>query len=305
MVRFLGRRLLRAAATLFGVLTLVFLIIRLSGSPAALMLGPEATPEDVATLNRAFGFDKSIPEQYGSFISTALQGDLGESITYRRPAVPIILDFLPATLLLAISSFLAGVVPASILYLISEVRGGRRLRNALLWIGALVQAVPTFLLGVLLILIFAIQLELLPALGKSGFQSLILPTLTLGGFQFALYIRLYSVAFDEQRTQDYVRTAYAKGQSHSAVVLRHILPNAVLPVVTVAGLALGSLIGGTVVVETVFNWPGVGHFIYQAVLARDYPIVQAGVVIVAGVFVFINLLVDFLYAVLDPRVRLS
>lgn len=305
MIRFLAGRMVRAALTVFGVLTIVFFIVRLGGSPASLMLGTESTPEAIDKLNKAFGFDQSMPVQYVKFIGSALRGSLGESIYYSRPATDVIFQGLPSTLQLAGSSFLFGIVTASLLYFIAELSKGESFRNGLLWFGALVQAIPAFLLGVLLILLFSIRFKWLPALGDQGFKSLIMPTLTLGLYQVALYVRLYSVAFAEQRHQDYVRTAFAKGQTHRAVVLRHMLPNAVLPILTVAGINLGQLIGGTVIVETVFNWPGIGHLIYEGVARRDYPMVQAGVIIVAALFILINIGVDVLSALLDPRVRLS
>ena len=305
MSRFLMSRLVRAAVTVFGVLTIVFFIVRLNGSPAKLMLGIEGTPEAVAKLNKAYGFDQSLAVQYGRFIRHALSGSLGESTYYARPALRVIFQRLPSTLQLAGASFLFGLIAASVLYFIAELSNGQVFRSGLLWFGAVVQAVPTFLLGVLFILLFSIRFKLLPALGDVGWKSMIMPTATLGLYQVALYVRLYSVAFAEQEHQDYVRTAYAKGQTRRAVVLRHMLPNAILPIVTVAGINLGQLIGGTVIVETVFNWPGIGHLIYEGVSRRDYPMVQAGVIVVAALFILINIVVDLISALLDPRVRLS
>ncbi len=305
MVRFLSRRVLRALVSLLGVLTIVFFIVRINGSPAVLLLGPDASAEAVADLDRALGLDRSLPVQYLSFLRSTAVGDFGESLNFNRPALGLILARLPDTLLLAVSAFAFGLVVAFGLAVVAELWGNRTFRDALLWIGAVVQAVPTFLLGIVLILVFAVTLRLLPALGAGSATSLILPAVTLGCFEVALYVRLFSVAIAEQVGQDYVRTAYAKGRTKLQVTLGHVLPNAVLPVVTVAGINLGQLIGGTVVVETVFNWPGAGSLIYQGVTGRDYPIVQAGVVVVATLFILINLGVDMLYAVLDPRVRLS
>lgn len=305
MVRFLSRRVLRALVSLLGVLTIVFFIVRINGSPAVLLLGPDASAEAVADLDRALGLDRSLPVQYLSFLRSTAVGDFGESLNFNRPALGLILTRLPDTLLLAVSAFAFGLVVAFGLAVVAELWGNRTFRDALLWIGAVVQSVPTFLLGIVLILVFAVTLRLLPALGAGSATSLILPAVTLGCFEVALYVRLFSVAIAEQVGQDYVRTAYAKGRSKLQVTLGHVLPNAVLPVVTVAGINLGQLIGGTVVVETVFNWPGAGSLIYQGVTGRDYPIVQAGVVVVATLFILINLGVDMLYAVLDPRVRLS
>lgn len=305
MTRFLLRRVARAVVSLFGVLTIVFFIVRIKGSPAALLLGPDATPEAVAELNAALGLDRSLPVQYATFLRNVLSGDFGESITFRTPALDAILARLPDTLLLALSAFVFGIVLAFLLALGVELWGNRTVRDALLWGGAMIQAIPTFLLGIVLILVFAVTLQVLPALGAEGPESLVLPTIALGLFEVALYLRLFSVAFAEQGDADYVRTAYAKGRSKLDVTVRHVLPNAILPILTVAGINLGQLIGGTVVVETVFNWPGAGSLIYQGVNARDYPIVQAGVIVIAALFILVNLVVDALYAVLDPRVRLS
>lgn len=305
MARFLLRRALRALVAVLGVLTVVFFIVRINGSPTLLLLGPSATPSAVASLNHALGLDRSLPVQYVSFLHSVLRGDFGNSIQYNSSAIDLVLQRLPDTLLLAFSSFAFGIVLAFGLSLATELWDLKGLRDALLWIGAVIQAIPTFLLGIVMILVFAIQLKVLPALGYSGVSSLVLPVVTLGCFEVALYIRLFTVAFLEQGAQDYVRTAYAKGRTRLQVTVQHILPNAILPVLTVAGINLGQLVGGTVVVETVFNWPGAGSLIYEGVSARDYPIVQAGVIVIATLFILINLAVDTLYAFVDPRVRLS
>lgn len=305
MASFLTRRLLRAALSLIGVVSLAFFILRLSGSPAALLLGAEATPDAIATLNHALGFDQSVPVQYVRFLQAAGHGDFGVSITYATAAMPLVLAHLPATLTLASSAFLFGLLAAYLLALAAELWGGSGVRDALLWTGAIVQAVPTFLLGVILILVFAIDLAVLPALGSAGPASLVLPTLTLGSFEAALYVRLFMLGFAEQRTQDFVRAARAKGISPAAVLLRHVVPNAMLPILTVAGVNLSQLVGGTVVVETVFDWPGAGHLLYSAVSSRDYPVVQSAVVLMASIVILINFVADVLSAAVDPRVRVG
>jgi peptide/nickel transport system permease protein len=305
MARFLLRRALRTIAAVLGVLTIVFFIVRINGNPALLLLGPNATPTAVANLDHALGLDRSVPVQYVSFLRSALAGNFGNSIQYHTSAIDLILQRLPATLTLAFSAFGFGIVLAFVLSLATELWDLKGLRNAVLWIGAIIQAVPTFLLGVMMILVFAVELKVLPALGDNGPSSLVMPVVTLGCFEVALYVRLFTVAFLEQEAQDYVRTAYAKGRTKLQVTVQHILPNAILPVITVAGINLGQLIGGTVVVEAVFSWPGAGSFIYQAVGASDYPVVQAGVIVIATLFIMINLAVDVIYAFVDPRVRLS
>jgi peptide/nickel transport system permease protein len=175
----------------------------------------------------------------------------------------------------------------------------------LLWIAFIRQAIPTFFFGLLLILLFSVTLRWLPSVGRGDWRNLLLPATTLATYELALYLRLINAAFAEEAAHDYVRTAYAKGQARRRVILRHILPNALLPLVTVAGINLGVLLGGAVVTETVFGWPGVGRLIIQSVSQRDYPVIVAGVTIIAIVFVLLNLLVDFLYAFLDPRIRLA
>lgn len=305
MVRFLGRRVGRAVVCLFGVVTIVFIIVRIKGNPARLLLGTQATPQAVASLNKALGLDQSIPTQFWRFLSSVVHGSFGNSITYGSSAATLVWSRLGSTAVLATSAFVFGVLLAFVLALFAHLWGGERMRSALLWVGAVVQSVPTFLLGVLLILAFAIGLRVLPAVGDSGFRSLILPAVTLGSYEVTLYIRLLLLSLAEEEDRDYIRTAYAKGCSRPTVVLRHALPNALLPIVTVAGLNLGQLIGGTVVVETVFNWPGAGQLIYQGVSQQDYPIVQAGVIVIAAIFLLLNILVDALYAWIDPRVRLG
>jgi peptide/nickel transport system permease protein len=305
MLAFLGRRAVRAVLTLIGVLTIAFVLLRLNGSPAILLLGNNATPENIRIFDHAYGLDQSIVAQYLTYLGHAVQGNFGNSITYSTSALHLVLDRMPATLVLAVVAFIVGGGLALLLSFGAEMTDSRGFKSAILWIGALVTAIPSFLLGVLLILLFSVELKVLPALGGGDVQHLIMPAVTLAAVELSLYIRLFNVAIAEQKNEDYVRTAYAKGQSKSRVVLRHMLPNAVLPVLTVAGVNLGNLIGGTVIVEAVFNYPGAGHLIYSAVTSRDYPIVQVGLVVIAFFFVVINIGVDVLYAVLDPRVRLS
>ncbi|MGH3117893.1 MAG: ABC transporter permease, partial [Gaiellales bacterium] len=180
-----------------------------------------------------------------------------------------------------------------------------RLRSAFMWLGFVRQASPEFWFGLLMILLFSVTLGWFPSLGRGGVENLILPATTLATYELALYLRLFNTAFGEESSQDYVRTAYAKGQGRTGVIVRQMMPNALLPIVTIAGINLGVLLGGTVVTETVFAWPGVGRLIVQAVSQRDYPVIQAGLLVVCIVFVLVNLVVDLLYAVLDPRVRLS
>ncbi len=303
MLRYILRRVVQAALTVFGVVTAVFFLVQLSGDPSALLLPPDATPEDADRLRTSLGLDRPLPVQYIQFLGNALTGDFGNSFRQRTPALKLVLERLPATLELAFTAFALGLVLAFLASLVVRLTRSERLRTGLLWMAFSLQAIPTFFFGLLLILVFSVWLGWLPSLGRGTPQHLILPALTLATFELALYLRLLNSAFLQEMGQDYVRTAKAKGGSRVRVLVRHVLPNAMLPIVTIAGINLGVLLGGAIVTETVFSWPGVGRLVVQAVSQRDYPVVIACVFVISLVFVLLNLIVDLLYAVLDPRVR--
>ena len=284
---------------------LVFLGVFAVGDPVEILISPDADQFERERAVRALGLDLPLWQQYLVFLGRALQGDLGRSFVFNEPAIQIILQRMPATLELAVISFAVGFTLALALAVAGEVSGSRRLRNFMLWVATARQAIPPYLFGILLVLIFAVHFGLVPALGRSDWTSYLLPVATISTFEIALYLRLINSSFDQMRSSDWVRTARAKGVSRARIVFRHMLPNALLPVVTIAGINLGVLIGGLVVLEMVFNWPGMGRLIVQGVTTRDYPLVQAGVLMIAFIFVLINLFVDLLYAVLDPRVRLA
>jgi peptide/nickel transport system permease protein len=305
MLRFLARRLTQSILTVFGVLTAAFFLVRLAGDPSVLLLPVEATDKDIALLRSELGLDQSLAVQYGKFLVNVLHGDLGLSLRQRVPALDLVLERLPATLELALTAFVLGLVLAFAVGLVMRLTPSPRLRAAIMWLAFIRQAIPVFFFGLLMILLFSVTLGWLPSLGRGTIYHLILPALTLATYELALYLRLFNSALGEQQGQDYVRTAYAKGQTRTKIILRHMLPNALLPLVTIAGINLGMLLGSAVVTETVFSWPGVGRLIVQSVSQRDYPVVIAGVLMMSLVFVLINLTVDLLYAVLDPRVRLS
>jgi peptide/nickel transport system permease protein len=305
MISYILRRMGWAAVTLLVILTFVFFLARLTGDPVRLMLPDQATQADVDAMRETLGLNRPVLEQYADFMLGAVQGDLGNSIRQQRPALELVLDRLPATLELAISSFAIGLSLAVLLAVIGEVVNSKRLKSALLWVATTRQAIPPYLFGILLILLLSVNLGVLPAIGRNSLSSYVIPVATMATFEVALYLRLFNTFFDEMRNSDWVRTARSRGISRTRLVLRHMLPNAILPVITVAGINLGVLVGGTVVLEMVFNWPGLGRLIVQGVVQRDYPIVQAGVLAVACIFVLINLVVDMLYMLLDPRVRLS
>ena len=305
MLQYMTRRLLQAVLTVFGVLTVAFFLVRLSGDPLALMLPEVATAEDIEELRAALGLDRPLWVQYTIFLTNAVQGDFGYSLRLQVPALSLVLERLPATLELALTSFVLGITLAFVGALAMRLSGSQRLRAILLWAAFIRQAIPVFWFGLLMIIVFSVTLRWLPSVGRGSIEHLILPALTLSTFEIALYLRLLDAAFGEQERQDYVRTAYAKGQTRMQIVLRHMLPNALLPLVTIAGINLGILLGGTVVTETVFSWPGMGRLIVQAVTQRDYPVIIAGVVVASFLFIAINFIVDMLYGILDPRIRLK
>ena len=302
---FIARRTVQSVLTVLGVVTVTFFLVRLAGDPTSLLLPVEASDEDIARLRTALGLDQSLAVQYAKFLAHTLTGDFGESLRQRSSALGLVLERLPATLELALSAFVLGIGVAFGLGLAARLSRSTRLRTAVIWMALARQAIPVFSFGLFLILIFAVWLRWLPSLGRGGVDHLILPALTLATYELALYLRLFNASLSNEQRQDYVRTAYSKGQSRAGVIIRHMLPNALLPLVTIAGINLGLLLGGTVVTETVFSWPGVGRLMVQSVSQRDYPVIIAGVFVVSLIFVVVNLLVDILYGFLDPRVRLA
>ncbi|QPZ38084.1 ABC transporter permease [Paramicrobacterium chengjingii] len=306
MTSYLIRRIIQAILTLYIAVTVAFLLGRATGKPAALILTEGATPQQIHDLNEALGFNDPLAGQYVNYLVGLFRGDFG--LSYRNPgrgAIEIILDRLPATMTLALTSFLIGLLLAVVAAVLIHITGSRTLRALFVWSGSLRQSLPDFFFGVVIVLIFSVALGWLPSLGYSGTASLVLPVATIATAQFVLYVRLLDSALSEQSTEDYVRTAYARGKGHAMVVATEMLPNAFLPVLTVAGLNLASLLGGTIIVEQVFAWPGVGGALIGAVSQRDFAVVQAGLLVVAFIFVVVNVLVDVLSAVIDPRVKLS
>lgn len=306
MMSYVGRRLLQALVTVWAVLTVSFVMGRASGSPAPILLPPEASQTEINALNEALGFNEPLLTQYGRFLAGAVQGDFGTSYRERgTSALSIAAERLPATFELALTAFVIGLLLAFVAAVAIHITGSSRLRSVLIWGGSLRHSIPDFFFGLILVIVFSVLLGLLPSLGNRGPASLVMPIATIATGQFVLYVRLIDSALSEQAGADFVRTAYAKGMRHRTVVLTEMLPNALLPVLTVAGLNLGGLMGGTVIVEQVFSWPGLGQVMLNAVSQRDFPIVQAGLLIIALLFVAANFAVDLLYAAIDPRVRLT
>ena len=306
MVGYLSRRAVQAVATIFVVVTAAFAFGRLSGSPAALLLTENATAEQIADLNHRLGFDLPMWQQYVQYLGGLLVGDFGES--YRQAGVSsmhLVLERLPASLYLGSVGLLLGVALSLIAGLGIQLTGSRGLRTLSLGLGSLRQAIPDFFFGLLCVLLFSVTLGLLPSLGNRDPLAIIMPAVTIATGQYVLYTRLIDNSLTEQSSMDYARTAYARGETKFHVVVRELLPNAFLPVLTVAGISLGSFLGGLVIVENVFAWPGMGQLMLGAVYSRDFPVVQSGLIVVALLFVGANFLIDIVYGLIDPRVRIA
>lgn len=309
MVAFVIRRLLQAIPAIVGVTLVVFLLIHATGDPALIFLGHDATPERIALFNKAYGLDKPLYVQYGLFLFHVIQGDFGTSIIQGRPVIEVILNYLPRTVILALVSTTIGLLVGMTAGIIA---GWKRnsIFDYLLMLGSVLgQSAAQFWLGLMLMLVFAVKLGWLPTSGTgSGLVSikyLILPVLTLTPWFLALTARLVRSGMLEVMRQDYIRTAYAKGLSQWLVITRHAFRNALIPLVTMTGLNLAVLVGGAVIVEILFAWPGIGFLAYMSVLHRDYPVVLGVVTMVAVVFITVNILVDIILAYIDPRIRLT
>jgi len=300
MPAFLLRRLLHAVFVTWGVVTVVFFLVRLTGDPTLFLVDQSATQAEIAHTRALLGLDRPLAVQYADFLVAAAHGDFGVSIRDKRPAMRMVLEhFWPATVELAAAALLLSTVLAVPLGVISATHRGRAADHASRLASLFLQSMPSFWLGIMLILIFAVVLGgLLPAYGIGTWRHLVLPAVALAAAPLAQNVRLVRAGMLEVLGQDYVRTARAKGLGERRVVYRHALRNAALPVITVAGLS------GALIIETVFAWPGMGRLIVQAVPGRDFPVIQAGVFVFALVFVVINVVVDILYTVADPRVRL-
>jgi peptide/nickel transport system permease protein len=303
MLGYVFRKVFHTAFVALGVVTLAFAALRLSGDPAATMLPGDASVEELVALRHQLGLDRPLWLQYVQFLGGALTGDFGTSFRHQQPALPLVLERLPATLELAGAALALAVALALPLGILAAVYRGRLLDVLAMAFAVVGQATPYFWMGIMLILVVSVELGWLPTSGRGGVERLILPAVTLGTHFAASLARLTRTSMLEVLGQQFVTTARAKGLSEWSVVLGHALKNAAVPVVTLIGLQFGTLLGGAVVTETIFAWPGVGRLAVQSVFVRDYPVVQAGVFVLALTFVAINLLVDLLYGVLDPRIR--
>jgi ABC-type dipeptide/oligopeptide/nickel transport system permease component len=306
IVRYIGQRLLYAIPALWLIVTMVFMLAHLvPGDPVAQMLGEGARVEDLQQLRHALGLDLPLSTQYGRYMAGVLHGNLGESFRFQQPVLKVVTDRYPATLELSIVALLicAGIaIPAGVL---AAHRRGERTDHVVGVVTLFGLSIPNFALGPVLILVFSVILGWLPVSGRGGLAHLILPAFTLGAALAAILTRMVRTSVIEELSADYVRTARAKGLSESAVLFRHAFRNALIPILTILGLQFGTLLAGTIVTESIFSWPGIGRLAVQAIGARDYPLLQGCILLIAFSYVVVNLLTDFIYAVVDPRVRLE
>jgi peptide/nickel transport system permease protein len=304
MGRYLLGRAGQSLIVLLGVSAIVFFSLHLTGDPAALMMPADASREEIARFRAQMGFDDPVIVQYARYLGALLTGDLGTSLRFSQPALQLVLDRVPATALLAVAALAWSTLAGFLLGIAGAVR-----RDS--WIDLLVrlvalsgQAVPVFWLGLLLIIVFSLRLRWLPTSGYGDWQQLVMPAVALGAYYMSAVTRLVRASLIDALSQDYVRTARAKGLSAWRITVRHALRNALIPVVTVQGMYFASLLGGALVTEIIFAWPGIGRLAVQAIQNRDFPLVQAVVLFAAFVFVVANLLVDIAYGILNPRIRL-
>lgn len=306
MSRFLLSRIASAAIVVFGVSALVFLLIHLiPGDPVEVMLGEASQPADREALRRALGLDQPLAAQMVDYYRRLAHLDFGTSLYSQRPALEVLLERLPATVELAFAGLAVALVIALPLGMIAAVRRDSAWDSGAMMFSMLGVSIPNFLMGPLLILVFALWLGWLPVSGREGPASLVLPALTLGTALAAILSRMVRATLLEVLGEDYIRTARAKGLSRGRVLVRHALRNALLPVITLLGLQLGALLAGTVITEIVFSWPGIGQLTIESIHRRDYPVVQACILLISLSYVAVNTLTDLAYAGLDPRVRLQ
>ena len=304
MIPFLARRIAQLAMVLWGVGTLVFLLLRLvPGDPVEIMLGESALPANKAALRASLRLDRPLPEQYAKFWAGAFRGDLGESLVSRRPVAGLIAERLPATLSLTAAALAWAVAFALPFGALAAAFRRRAIDHVALLYSILGVSVPSFWVGPILVMIFSLKLGWLPVSEKDGAASYVLPALTLGLGLSAVLSRMTRATMADALTQDYITTARSKGLGPAAIYLKHALKNALIPVITLLALQLGGLLAGALITETIFDWPGLGELVYRAIQSRDFPLVQGCVLVIACIYVAVNTLADIAYAFVNPRIE--
>ena len=303
MRRYLLRRVLLGIVTLIGVSIIIFVASRLSGDVALLLAPQEATDEEIQDIRVQLGLDKPIPVQYYFFVKDALRGEFGQSIRYHRPVMEVILSRVPGTVELVGVAFIFSILSGVLLGTISATRRDSWMDLSGKLFALLGQSMPGFWIGIMAILVFAVHLGWLPTSGRGGISHLVLPAFSLGWYSIASIMRVTRSSMLDVLDSEYIKMARIKGNPQRVVVWKHALRNALIPVIGLGGMQLTHLIGGAVIVESVFSWPGLGSLIVDAVYARDYPLVQACVFLISFFFISLNLIVDLLYGLIDPRIR--
>ena len=324
MWAYVARRLLQSVIVVIGVTLISFIALQIGGDPTYLYVSERASQEEIEAARRALGFDRPLHVQYLSFLGNLATADFGNSLSYRQPAMDIVLGALPATIELTVFSMLVAILLAIPFGVFAALYRGTSVDGTIMTVAMFGQSIPNFWLGIMMILFFGLYLRWLPISGHvpflmplfqgdvitafrnlpSAIYYLIMPGLAVGFYSLSRNARLVRSSMLEVLGQDYVRTARAKGISETSVIVHHALRNAWLPVVTMIGLEFGFLLGGVVVIETVFSWPGIGRLVFNAINQRDIPVVQAAVIVLAFIFIALNLVIDLIYARIDPRVRL-
>ncbi|ALN71232.1 ABC transporter permease [Aureimonas sp. AU20] len=305
MLSYAVQRFLQAIVAIFGVLTIVFVVMHLSGDPTLLLVPQDASAEMIAELRRQLGFDRPISVQYLDYLAGLFRLDFGLSVVQRVPALDIVLSRLPYTIQLAAGALLIAVgvgIPAGIVMATRRGTAVERLLTAIVVTG---QSVPTFLSGILLIFVFGVTLRWLPTSGSGEWSAMIMPSIALGALSMSTFARMTRISIVDELSKDYVRAGRARGLSLAQVVARHVLRNASIPVITIAALEIGNLLAGAVIVETVFAWPGIGQLAIQSIQSRDFLVVQVIVLLISFVYVMTSVLADFVYVLVDPRIRLA
>lgn len=303
MKNYILKRVFQLIVVLLGIIIIVFIIQRLTGDPTNLLLPPDATNEDIASFRHEMGFDRPLYIQFFKFFGGVLHGDFGQSLRHAQPALNLVIERLPATVELAIAALFIALCIAIPIGILSAFKPNSFIDNIGMIVALLGQSMPIYWSGLMLILLLTVKLNLLSAFGRTDLSSLIMPAVSLGFFSMARIARVTRSSMISVLEKDYIRTAKAKGLTDYRVITRHALKNASLPIITLVGMELGNLLGGAVITETIFAWPGVGRLAIQAIYNRDFPVTQAAVFILAVIFVLVNLIVDVCYTYLDPRVR--
>jgi len=303
MQRYFLSKVGQSILLLLGVLVLVFFLLRLTGDPASLMMSREATPEQIAAFREAMGFNRPLIVQFWDFATKAIVGDFGDSLHYRTPALPLVLERLPATVQLAGTALLIAVIIGIPIGLVGGFNPGSLIDSVGRLVALLGQSIPNFWLALILILVFAVGLGWLPSFGRDAPTSVILPAFVLGLPTLGQLVRLTRSAVLEIRGEDFIRTAHSKGLQPRVIYAKHVLRNVAIPLISVIGIQFGYMLGGSIIIESIFAWPGIGQLLEQAIGWRDFPLVLAIAVFTSLAVLFINLLTDAAYAVVDPRIR--